>query len=424
MAASMKRKAFDTSENEAIPIVSFSHGALNVSKEGNGDNLPTFKLLKHSKSDIVKRKQWRILTARGQKIDYVGSNYGELALKASSTSKYMVGVLDKRTGKMQAYDAQLFRLHPWIQRDETQKQKKDDTLTFLEKTHRLTENFGSKRGKRSLNSLIRNKVSQEFIEKAVSEAVENAAVDLPETSDYVQLESEHFQLLPPCNKDASAPADIYKLEDILPLELMDHLDQKGDSLLNASVEEIEKWQKEESCPFYVLDHLPLSDYAFSEDKDLSVKRKAAILAYITVLMQLFITKKRNLESLTMLNEIPLSIKDYIVSKFLQESSTPSGSIKRSLTKLSKDKVMIHILLLALHVDSFRTKLDCLQRDTGIPPKRMLQYVRSFGGKPRLLKKHEMESTDIVGTKKYLMELKGPVDLSPKKVLRQRRSQTR
>lgn len=60
----------------------------------------------------------------------------------------------------------------------------------------------------------------------------------------------------------------------------------------------------------------------------------------------------------------------------------------------------------------------------LPFHRMLQYVRSFGGKPRLLKKHEMESTDIVGTKKYLMELKGPVDLSPKKVLRQRRSQTR
>lgn len=34
-----------------------------------------------------------------------------------------------------------------------------------------------------MNSLIRNKVSQEFIEKAVSEAVENAAVDLPETTD-------------------------------------------------------------------------------------------------------------------------------------------------------------------------------------------------------------------------------------------------
>ncbi|PIK39917.1 hypothetical protein BSL78_23244, partial [Apostichopus japonicus] len=275
MAVSVTYQQLESGADEKLPVVSFSQGKVSGVNNGVDWNQTSFKVFKRrSGSENDKRRNWRIVAARGHVLDYVGYNYGDQASKADATSKYMVGVLDRTTGKMKAYDAQLFNLKPWVKREAKRPAAAingNTPLSTREKSDRLIETFGSNKQKRAMHSRLKNKISEDSIHKAATTAAENAK-ELPVELDEPDLAS--FQLLPPSNKETLIPSEIYRLEHIVSETLLEDLEEKGKALVDASQKKLKSGRKEESHPHFVLEKLPLSP----GKSLLSIKERAAVLA--------------------------------------------------------------------------------------------------------------------------------------------------
>ncbi|KAH0628460.1 hypothetical protein JD844_009667 [Phrynosoma platyrhinos] len=156
--------------------------------------------------------------AETERLSYVGDNFGARALKCNTLCRYFVGVLDKNSGEMEVYNAELFNMQPLVSDDVPD----DDLSEYLAKSYRekvdlCIEAFGTNKQKKALSSRRMNAVSKEVLNKAVIKAAE----DVIETKGTAALVSDAADdkksnismVLPPCHEDAEKPEDVYKFED-------------------------------------------------------------------------------------------------------------------------------------------------------------------------------------------------------------------
>ncbi|XP_030829811.1 DNA-directed RNA polymerase I subunit RPA49 isoform X2 [Strongylocentrotus purpuratus] len=307
-------------------------------------------------------------------MQYVGQNYGDQASKANSMCKYMVGVFDKKTGKMKVYNAQLLELHPWLGKKVEKEDQIDEAkdLSLAEKKDRLTEAFGSSRKQRAMESRLKNKVGTEALETSAAKALTHAA-NTPSLPLDFEMDTS---LLPPCDRSAKRPQGVYKLEDIISARHKKALQVQTEELLLGVKTQADEWKKTKKFPQYVLDHLP----ALSREPETErCVTQATNLIFITFLMQLHVAKPKELK--TCLKSAPPGVKTHLYETFTQVTPSPDGkSEKRLLSKSCKDKLLSYILVLAQLIDSFHTDIASLTKDLNISVKKLLTHARVVGCK--------------------------------------------
>ncbi|NXW60700.1 RPA49 polymerase, partial [Eurystomus gularis] len=209
--------------------------------------------------------------------------------------RYFVGVLDKDSGQMEVYNAEMFNMQPllsgkrsvlvarlgcaqcnvwsflgecgttggWLSFPLRCKgfSGQQHALIFvsLAQMDLCIEAFGTSKQKRALNARRMNAVGNDVLNTAVTKAAANiinvkgvAALIQDVAQDDVQNTSA---LLPPCNEDAEKPENIYKFEDILSPAEYEALQVPAAVFVNITAEEIAKKAEEKSHCSFVLEEL-------------------------------------------------------------------------------------------------------------------------------------------------------------------------
>ncbi|XP_004600305.2 DNA-directed RNA polymerase I subunit RPA49 [Sorex araneus] len=357
-------------ESQRAVLVQFSNGKLL-----NPGNM-RFTLYKSSDSTNPRKRGQRILAAETERLSYVGNNFGTGALKCNNLCRHFVGILNKTSGQMEVYDAELFNMQPLFADEpvESESSLENQNKTFREKMDSCIEAFGTTKQKRALNSRRMNSVGSESLNRAVTKAAEEIIGTKGMTallSDAAQDDAQDDSLyLPPCHADAATPEDVYKFEDLLSPAEYEALEAPSEAFRNVTSEEILKMIEENShCSFVIeaLKSLPVD----KERRD----RQARCLWFLDTLVR-FRAQKVIKRKSALGPGVPHIINTKLLKHFTCLTYN-NGSLRNLISDSMKAKITAYVLLLALHISNFETDLTVLQRDLRLSEKRIIEIAKAM-----------------------------------------------
>ncbi|KAI6052683.1 DNA-directed RNA polymerase I subunit RPA49 [Marmota monax] len=357
-------------ESQRAVLVQFSNGKLQ-----NPGNM-RFTLYNSNDSTNPRKRKQRILAAETDRLSYVGNNFGTGALKCNTLCRHFVGILNKTSGQMEVYDAELFNMQPLFSDEsaESQLTLESQNKTFRDKMDSCIEAFGTTKQKRALNSRRMNKVGSESLNLAVSKAAENIidkkGVDAL-VSDAIQDDSQGDSLyLPPCYADAAKPEDVYKFEDILSSAEYEALKSPSEAFSKITSKEILKIIEENShCSTVIeaLKSLPLNE----ENRD----HQARCIWFLDTLIK-FRAQKVIKRKSALGPGIPHIINTKLLKHFTCLTYN-NGSLRNFISNSMKAKITAYVIILALHINDFQIDLTLLQRDLKLSEKRMIEIAKAM-----------------------------------------------
>ncbi|XP_009878854.1 PREDICTED: DNA-directed RNA polymerase I subunit RPA49 [Charadrius vociferus] len=310
-----------------------------------------------------------------ERLSYVGKNFGSGVLKHNSLCRYFVGVLDKDSGQMEVYNAEIFNMQPLL----SDNLIPDDTKDYRNKSYRekmdlCIEAFGTSKQKRALNSRRMNAVGNDILSTAVTKAAANIIDAKGVTAliqDVAQDDVQNISIfLPPCNEDADKPENVYKFEDILSPAEYEALRVPAAVFVNITPEEIAKKTEEKSHCCFVLEELK-----FLPDDEKRRDHKARCLWFLDTLIKfsyLKVIKKKH----PMGPECP-----HIISRKLMKNFTSltynNGSVQNLVSASMKAKITAYVIALALHINNFQADLTILQNDMKLQESRMMDIAKAM-----------------------------------------------
>ncbi|XP_021107653.1 DNA-directed RNA polymerase I subunit RPA49 isoform X3 [Heterocephalus glaber] len=336
-------------ESQRAVLVQFSNGKLQ-----NPGNL-RFTLYSSTDSTNPRKRSQRILAAETDRLSYIGNNFGTGALKCNTLCRHFVGILNKTSGQMEVYDAELFNMQPLFaggsfrisdESIECEPTLESQTKTFREKMDSCIEAFGTTKQKRALNARKMNKVGSESLNLAVAKAAEEI-IDTKGVealvSDAIKDDLQDDSLyLPPCYADAAKPEDVYKFEDI---PCFSH------------------------CLFVIeaLKSLPSNE----ESRD----HQARCIWFLDTLIK-FRAQKVIKRKSALGPGIPHIINTKLLKHFTCLTYN-NGSLRNIISNSMKAKITAYVIILALHMNDFQIDLTVLQRDLKLSEKRMIEIAKAM-----------------------------------------------
>ncbi|XP_078683749.1 DNA-directed RNA polymerase I subunit RPA49-like [Branchiostoma floridae x Branchiostoma belcheri] len=349
--------------NEPL-LVQFTNGRLKP------DNPPNFGYFRSTERDDVRKRHRRVLVAETERMQYVGRNFGPSAPRGNSLCKYMVGMLDKKTGKMRVYDTNSFTMRPVVHDKDQEKHKDETDLTYQEKNDRLVDAFGGAKKKRAMESRLRDKVKKEALETAMGAAVEDV-MKTPEKLTGPEMDSG--STIPPHDKNAATPEDVYKVESIIPPEVSEALKDAAGDFVKATKEDIAKWRAEERYSTFVLRQL--STMPLDEEARLARSSHIMYMWYLLALHGLKYSDWRK-RDLPLPHGMPLLVKQQLLGAFTVKADAARS--RRAMPPRLKDKLLCYILVLGLIIEKFRLNLNDVQKDLKIAQKKLMTLTRAIG----------------------------------------------
>ncbi|KFQ96826.1 DNA-directed RNA polymerase I subunit RPA49, partial [Nipponia nippon] len=336
--------------------------------------------------------------------------------------RYFVGVLDKESGQMEVYNAEIFNMQPLLSgrkilcltpAPESQRARPMYTVEVLESLTKLSlfrvsaalsrygllreawklsvqqcaliyfslaqmdlciEAFGTSKQKRALNSRRMNAVGNDILNTAVTKAAANIIDAKGVTAlvqDVAQDDVQNVSIfLPPCNEDADKPDEVYKFADILSPAEYEALQVPAAVFVNITPEEITKKTEDKSHCSFVLEELK-----FLPADEKSRDHKARCLWFLDTLIKfsyLKVIKKKH----PMGPECP-----HIISRKLMKNFTSltynNGSVQNLISASMKAKITAYVIALALHINNFQTDLTVLQNDMKLQESRMMDIAKAM-----------------------------------------------
>ena len=372
---------------EILPLIYFTHADLKTKENLNVD----LELVK-TDNDLKKSSFDSKRLSKKIKLHLKDENMSYEALEEDD-QPFLIGVLDKKTDKMSVYNTPYFIIKPECYLGSTDKINENpttcSTTTYSQKLDDLTQAFGSSKKRKAMQTKLKNRIDTETLESAVSVAVEESKlkmknVDTMDSSDN-QIDTndlEKFSIIPVPNKDAKTPTEVYNINEILCInqaEFERYTMELSTKFATATIENIKKWKELNVYPEYICEHLSIFSNSKSGHHYKILKCKQ--LAYINFLLNLYRLKSAQLRSKTPLNssEVPNPIANRILDQYTVVS-TSNGQNKnvRSMPRRLKDKLICHILILALFIDDFSTNIDTFQKDLKISVQRIVDFYQALG----------------------------------------------
>ncbi|NXU40966.1 RPA49 polymerase, partial [Drymodes brunneopygia] len=381
-----------------------------------------FTVYRNRDSAHPRKRHRRILVSETERLSYVGHNFGSEGMKCNSLCRYFVGVLDKNSGQMEVYNAEIFNMQPLLsggrcwgsqllncllipalfpwhgarriptflhaERDSRRGKHRVEGkqgVWWVLGTHRVAllkcslmdlciEAFGTSKQKRALSSRRMNAVGNDIVSTAVTKAAANVIDAKGVTALMQDMAQDDVQnisaFLPPCHEDADRPEHVYKFEDILSPAEYEALRVPAAALASITAEEMAKRVEERSHCSFVLEELK-----FLPTDERSRDHKARCLWFLDTLIKfshLKVIKKKN----PMGPECP-----HIISKKLMKNFTSltynDGSIQNLISASMKAKITAYVIALALHINNFQTDLTVLQNDMKLTESRILDIAKAL-----------------------------------------------
>ncbi|NWW84165.1 RPA49 polymerase, partial [Rhynochetos jubatus] len=381
--------------------VQFSNGRLRRS-----DSM-RFTVYRNRDTANPRKKHRRILVSETERLSYVGNNFGSGIMKCNSLCRYFVGVLDKDSGQMEVYNAEIFNMQPLLSgrkircltpAPESQRTRpvfafscwlplsfplggKVSSVQYCvlicvspTQVDLCIETFGTSKQKRALNSRRMNAVGSDILNTAVTKAAANVIDAKGVTAlvqDVAQDDVQNISVfLPPCNEDAEKPENVYKFEDILSTAEYEALRVPAAVFVNITPDEITKKTDDKSHCSFVLEELK-----FLPADERSRDHKARCLWFLDTLIK-FSYLKVIQKKYPMGPECP-----HIISRKLMKNFTSltynDGRIQNLISASMKAKIAAYVIALALHVNNFQIDLTALQNDLKLQESRMMDIAKAM-----------------------------------------------
>ncbi|XP_068607345.1 DNA-directed RNA polymerase I subunit RPA49 [Brachionichthys hirsutus] len=357
-------------DSDKSVIVRFSNGNIK-----NADKLD-FTMFKNTDENNPRKKSQRILVAESDRLSYVGCNFGAGSLKCNNLCNYYVGVLNKKTMKMEVHSAQLFNMQPSIPGETTVTAKSQDTpLTYRDKVDSLIEMFGTNKQKRALSSRRLNQVGSDALHQAVTKAA-NTVIDqkgleaLQQEVSKTESQGDMFLHLPPIHSDADRPENVYLFDDLLSPVEFEALEQAGSTMAALSSEDLQKMRDGGClCVVKVLEDMPAEDGAIRD----KTSRCAFYLSLLLKLARLKnVTRQFGQE-----DGCPRIIQNKLLRTFSVETFK-NGRVSNMVSSSMRAKLAGYSLALLLHMGHMIADLTLLHRDLHITEARMIEVAKSMG----------------------------------------------
>ncbi|KAM3623403.1 uncharacterized protein V6R79_010742 [Siganus canaliculatus] len=360
----------ETDSDKAV-IVQFSNG--NVKSADKLD----FTMYKNVDEHNPRKKNRRLLVAESDRLSYVGSNFGTGSMKCNNLCNYYVGVLNKKTMKMEVHSAQLFNMQPVIPGESSETTNTENkTQSYRDKVDSLIEAFGTNKQKRALSSRRLNQVGSETLHKAVAKAA-SSVIDqkgleaLQQEVADTESQGDVALHLPPCHTDADQPEDVYLFDDLLSAVEFAALEQAGTKMAAITSEELLKMKDDGGCLSVakILENMS----TVGEEKRDKISRCAF---YLSMLIKL--GRQRNVfRKFGQEEGCPRIIQTKLLRTFTVETFT-NGRIQNMVSASMRAKLAAYSLALVLHMSHMTADLTLLHRDLGISEARMIEVAKSMG----------------------------------------------
>ncbi|KAM7304143.1 DNA-directed RNA polymerase I subunit RPA49 [Ixodes scapularis] len=221
-----------------------------------------------------------------------------------------------------------------------------------------------------------------------------------------------LEFIPPQNKDATIPQEVYRIEDIIPLVQNGYLDELAEPFLTADADDVVKWRSEAEYPDYVLQRLG----RLSRDP-LSRVLEARMLIYYPMLIQVSRLRYTDLKRKDPLPNIDAPLKHILLDTFTLTSKNERGMTSRTFPERMNDKVLAYILVLVLILEDYKYDFRLVQPDTKAANMRMTTLSYALGCH---VGSHKLPGSHV--TTKFL-KLKLPLVMLPSQQLKNNRALT-
>ncbi|XP_043276113.1 DNA-directed RNA polymerase I subunit RPA49-like [Venturia canescens] len=274
----------------------------------------------------------------------------------------MLAIHSKRTGKIKLIQAERWEVAPVLDKQV----QIDETLSNTEKIGALNKQFGSKKIKRrtELHERLRINISsaQEQLEKSVAD-IEIDRADLSVKS--VDNDSSTNDQLPPCNREALNPKDVYNVYDIVPEDVLQSVYDKIDEIIESNTEG--------KSEFYVktMKHIQ------SESKK---NKKIAMLEYIQTVETWFEVPFRDVKK----RGLQIYPHSEQLNNYIIETYSMVGANGRQRPTTMKDKGIIHCMIMALMLWNFTLDIELfitLFSNSRVGLKKFTDLARIIGAMP-------------------------------------------
>ncbi|KAL8609507.1 hypothetical protein ACOMHN_009409 [Nucella lapillus] len=295
-------------------------------------------------------KRRKTVVAESETMTYRGDSDGPLAFPDQSRQTYVAKV-NKATGQVTLSPAHFFHLQSRTKEDLQREEQLSGPITFREKADQLTNGFGSQKQQRALEQRRKNTVKEGAAARAVGSALK--AVSKLDASPGPQSQ-ETSSAIPPHNKDALTPSEVYSLTDILGLVEMEAIGPAAEAFTTCTAQMLKEWRDNAQYQISVLNRLQ----NLPMDGERRQKR-VCLLMYLQYMIAMYNMK---FDQLRKKDPLPQEWAEPVKQWMLDRFTVKTDSSKRCIPARVKDLLLSHILVGCLILDGFNTPLNPLLKD--------------------------------------------------------------
>ncbi|ODV86139.1 hypothetical protein CANARDRAFT_196862 [[Candida] arabinofermentans NRRL YB-2248] len=388
----------------SVKAVEDSDNSVVIGSFFNGVEIPTdtsFELYHHKKRNLD-----LILHGENENLEYIGET-----TDFEANQQYCIGVYDPSSNSIELLKTHLIPSKIISKSARGKKIPKVKQLNVQRNMQRnaLGEEFGTKRAKKAISDLERNRIDSTKLESDQIEIVDSINVNtskLPTKSQMNATMNEN-RTIPEFNIDATSVDDIYPLENIIPSNILSSI------RVDAMLEIIQDSKAQLDClPYtnsrYLLQKLSSLASTTTLSKS-SKKIQLQLIYYLSALLGMYANRRQRSKA-TLLDSFqqppPIPLLDYMISNFTLKKTSTYFQIDPK----NEDKLLCYILCLILRLDDFIIPLAPLSQELSVKSPKLIQLFRSLGCTVKNATLKQLDSMDVSreGNSNYKMaQLKVP-----------------
>ncbi len=259
--------------------------------------------------------------------------------------------------------------------------------TYFEKRAQLIEDFGTKKSKKKIASMMTNIVEEKNIAttKEMQKILSHKAEEMEKTLHDSQEEMESLEmrnkreLLPPFDAATKDVEEVYKLYDVVPKEVLDSIDTSQDIEFFKKPKLLTKHK--DLYQIYVLKRIVglINESGIDSEE---FRTKLPVLLYLNYLLKLHkmpSTISRSEEKIAETYGIPLPVTSHLLRTFTEISLGHHKDVKFTKNKRNADKLVCYILVLMLLCSgNFTLDVKEVQKALKIDHKKLVVYLKEIG----------------------------------------------
>lgn len=320
--------------------------------------------------------------------------------------KFALGVVTAGSKEMKIYRADhIFVLEPQLSQY-IQTPEDNLEMTNMDRKKSLTEEFGSRKKKRALKAAESNRISSANIvgATAVEETMANEMEEVDPTVMLINaadeaLEKNRGELLPPYDVTANDLEEAYPYDSFVPADLQAALKASYDSIRDpSSLRDVLRSEHDFETVRLSLSRLPILQEDSSEGSKSLKKAKKLHRSMMTKAILLQFMLRFYLKLLSSFDRegirediirelgggggsglVPPEVLEYVEENFCTKRNI-RGKPGLCCSKSKLDKMLLHAMVLALHINDFTLNLTALAKDLKVPTTTLTVLAREMGCK--------------------------------------------